>query len=402
MAQDIWFLINSLIEGKPLNDSLEILTKSKNSANDITLNETILLDSNLEETNKKILKKVESLAIENNQLENKIDQLSCFKNFTVLNSDFNNENASSCQTSLELDANSSTMVENSNYRKLYNAVLKEGRPSSVQSNKKIPKIIVGSKQSSNLVGAFSIFDYFTSNWPNNITEKEVLEHIKDFADVEEIKELTPRYNYYKSFHQSRVEENKNTRNYRFNDNYGYDRYYRKGQFEKTRGSSQSRTYRKKHTGKQIGTKNSTRLTNNEQTARLSPNSVFSNGFTRGFTNDTANSTSNGTSRSTSTFNGIVNDTSNGTKNGPTGSAGNVSCIDIRSVNGQCSKSSANFNNFETSNRQIGENKRKSRVESGSSSDESVFEGAPKKVSQMSQEAIVASTNEVELTQNMQI
>ncbi|CAF0726997.1 unnamed protein product [Brachionus calyciflorus] len=66
--------------------------------------------------------------------------------------------------------------------------IKELTPKRIKSNS---KIVVGPKQLSKLASAFTIFDYFTSNWPNKTTQEDVVQHVSEFATLEEIKELTP-------------------------------------------------------------------------------------------------------------------------------------------------------------------------------------------------------------------
>ncbi|CAF1151347.1 unnamed protein product, partial [Brachionus calyciflorus] len=184
MALDIWYLINSIVDEKPSNECIEILTKAKGYGLDQTFNEINVLENsndgkkvldavfdivrNLEESNKKILKAIESLTIENNQLRTKIDHLSKFKNFNILNSDnfgqVNQEGMSSTCTNSGVES----LNEQNN---TFSFVVKNGTPYYTQGNKSNSKIVVGSKQLSKLAAAFTIFDYFTSNWPNKTTQE---------------------------------------------------------------------------------------------------------------------------------------------------------------------------------------------------------------------------------------
>ncbi|CAF1029573.1 unnamed protein product [Brachionus calyciflorus] len=161
---------------------------------------------------------------------------------------------------------------------------------------------------SKLAGAFTIFDYFTSNWPNKTTQEDVVQHVSEFATVEDIKELTAKYNYYKSFHV-RVRSNFKEKmldpsNWPLNI-----KNVKRGQNYSTRGSQR------------------------ESTSYLVNYGTTSSGITAGFT---------------------------------------------------------------------GEKKRKSRVDSDSSSNDSVTEVATKKQLQIDNNQTLASQNEVEIIQDMQM
>lgn len=203
MANDIWFLVNSVVDSKLSTDSKSIIKKKNGQMNDSIVGDNSNKESsdlkklieNICSDVKDLKKLVEELKTENCQLKKVINDQFRLKNFNLLENCSNNVEVNGT-TSREDAGTQPTSGDNYNS---YKSIVANGKPVQ-QSNQKKKKFLVGSQTFTSLKGASKLFDYYTGFWSVDCSKDDVRDYINKFAFVEEINQLDTKHKYYNSFH----------------------------------------------------------------------------------------------------------------------------------------------------------------------------------------------------------
>lgn len=235
MANDIWIITNTIVDGRLNNETHDVIKyngKNKSLNDSVIINEPIYCETNedlkkflgqildeiqaLKASNASILSIVEELRTENANLKKMISSQNRLRNFNLYQSnDTNNDDSVAFEPEYVQNGNKKNRVSASTVTKKqfsYAEKVSYGiknvpdstktKPIEVVSKNKSRNFIVGIQRNSDISSAVRpprLFEYYTGFWSLNSSKESVKEIIGKFAKVENIDELKPKYDYFKSY-----------------------------------------------------------------------------------------------------------------------------------------------------------------------------------------------------------